>query len=72
MESDKNYYKGTCELISGEGRIYTEFNGDAATRQITIINDLYYSSSSLEDWHEDIGFYFMMVRKVSLIFLSQS
>jgi hypothetical protein len=56
VESDKNYYKGTCELISGEGRIYTEFNGDVATRQITIINDLYYSSSSLEDWHEDIGF----------------
>lgn len=56
MEIDKSYYKGTCELISGEGRIYTEFNGDVATRQITIINDFYYSSSSLEDWHEDIGF----------------
>lgn len=51
------YYKcDIIEFLKGYGQLYTEFDDGVATRQINIINNDMYSSSSLHDWNEDIGF----------------
>jgi len=56
VEIDKSYYRSKCELPQGEGTVITEFYGEVATRQITIFNGIMYSSSSLEDWDENVGY----------------
>lgn len=54
---EKQYYRAeNSEFLAGLGTIYTEFIGQIATRQISVINDVYYSSSSLQDYHPDIGY----------------
>lgn len=51
------YYKcDNIEFLKGYGQLYTEFDDGVATRQINIISNDMYSSSSLHDWNEDIGF----------------
>ncbi len=51
------YYKcDNIEFLKGCGQLYTEFDDGVATRQINIINNDMYSSSSLHDWNEDVGF----------------
>ncbi|WP_320940016.1 macro domain-containing protein [Lysinibacillus capsici] len=51
------YYKcDNTEFLKGYGQLYTEFDDGVATRQINIISNDMYSSSSLHDWNEDIGF----------------
>ncbi len=50
------YYKcDNIEFLKGYGQLYTEFDDGVATRQINIINNDIYSSSSLHDWNEDVG-----------------
>ena len=51
------YYKcDNIEFLKGYGQLYTEFDDGVATRQINIIKNDMYCSSSLHDWNEDIGF----------------
>ena len=50
------YYKSNAEFTSGEGILYTEFMGEIATRQISVLDSLYYPSASLSDENDKIGF----------------
>ena len=50
------YYAENMEFLTGLGIIYTEFIGQIATRQINLVNGIYYSSSSLQDYHPDVGY----------------
>ncbi|TKI69474.1 macro domain-containing protein [Lysinibacillus mangiferihumi] len=51
------YYKcDNVEFAKGHGQLFTEFENGIATRQINIINNEMYISSSLKDWNENIGF----------------
>ncbi|MGE7954904.1 macro domain-containing protein [Lysinibacillus xylanilyticus] len=51
------YYKcNNVDFAKGNGQLFTEFENGVATRQINIINNDMYISSSLKDWNENIGF----------------
>lgn len=51
------YYKcNNVDFAKGNGQLFTEFENGIATRQINIINNDMYISSSLNDWNENIGF----------------
>ena len=51
------YYKcNNVDFAKGNGHLFTEFENGIATRQINIINNDMYISSSLNDWNENIGF----------------
>lgn len=51
------YYKcNNVDFAKGNGQLFTEFENGVATRQINIINNDMYISSSLNDWNENIGF----------------
>ncbi|WP_042474026.1 macro domain-containing protein [Bacillus ndiopicus] len=51
------YYKcDDVDFAQGNGQLFTEFENGFATRQINIINNDMYISSSLKDWNENIGF----------------
>nr|WP_106781367.1 macro domain-containing protein [Lysinibacillus timonensis] len=51
------YYKcDNVDFAKGNGQLFTEFEDGIATRQINIINNDMYISSSLNDWNENIGF----------------
>ncbi|MGE8036295.1 macro domain-containing protein [Lysinibacillus sp. NPDC093692] len=51
------YYKcDNVDFAKGNGQLFTEFENGFATRQINIINNDMYISSSLNDWNENIGF----------------
>lgn len=49
----KIYFKGPSESMLGEGIIYTEFDGDEATRQVENYNGQWYSSRC--EYHAGIG-----------------
>lgn len=53
---EKTYYLADTEFTSGEGTVYTEFLGEIAIRQVSIINGVSYSSSSVQDWNENVGY----------------
>ena len=46
------YYEENCEFAEGLGTIYTEFIGQVATRQISIIGSKAYLSSLAQDFYE--------------------
>lgn len=52
----KTYYRANTDFTSGEGIVYTEFIGNTAVRQVSVINDTYYSSSCIQDWDEKVGY----------------
>lgn len=52
----KSYFKGSVEFLSGEGVVLTEFIGEVATRQINILDGERFSSSSLYDKNDKIGY----------------
>jgi O-acetyl-ADP-ribose deacetylase (regulator of RNase III) len=56
VTSNKTYYKAATEFIKTTGTIFTEFDDEIATRQISIVNDKIYISSSLTDWNDAIGY----------------
>ncbi|MFB4359813.1 macro domain-containing protein [Pantoea sp. BS_8] len=56
LVSNKSYYRAVSEFLRGDGVVYTEFIGEVATRQISVFEGNHYSSSSVTDWHEDIGY----------------
>lgn len=53
---EKTYYRANTDFTSGEGIVYTEFIGNTAVRQVSVINDTYYSSSGIQDWDEKVGY----------------
>jgi len=56
-EDNLIYYKcNNIDFAKGNGQLFTEFENGVATRQINIINNDMYISSSLNDWNENIGF----------------
>ena len=56
MKERQYYHLDNSEFPSGLGALYTEFIGQVATRQISPVNGSYYASSSLEDYHPDVGY----------------
>lgn len=52
----KQYLSAEVECLKGLALIYSEFIDGICTRQINIINNTYYASSNLQDWHEDVGY----------------
>lgn len=52
----KSYYRAETEFASGEGIVYSEFMGEIATRQINIVDGVYYSSSTLQEWNDAVGY----------------
>ncbi|WP_145393847.1 macro domain-containing protein [Pantoea sp. SJZ147] len=71
LVDNKSYYRADSEFIKGEGVVYTEFIGEIATRQISILDGSYYSSSSVTDWDQDVG-YLLYDGKKSELDLSES
>ncbi|MGY5954937.1 Appr-1-p processing protein [Kosakonia sp. BK9b] len=50
------YRKSAAEFIAGEGVLYTEFMGEIATRQISVLDGVYHASASLKERNDKIGY----------------
>ncbi len=53
---EKTYYRANTDFTSGEGVIYTEFLGNIAVRQVSVVDDIYHSSSCIQDWDKKVGY----------------
>lgn len=56
VKESQYYHAEDCEFLTGVGAIYTEFTGQAATRQISLLDGTHYASSSLQDYDPAIGY----------------
>src|ERR1041384_1781951 len=56
VKTNKEYFKAITEFANSQGSILTEFDGEIATRQISIVAEKIFVSSCIQDWNEEIGY----------------